>query len=106
MDKVEIVPIGVVRRESPEEDVLNRNLVSKIVLERDLAKALDGIEGFSCVFVMFWMHEISDSKKRSVVPVDNPELPPVGVFVTRVPIRPNPIGLSLVELVKREKNVL
>jgi hypothetical protein len=29
LDKVEIVPIGVVRRESPEEDVLNRNLVSK-----------------------------------------------------------------------------
>jgi tRNA (Thr-GGU) A37 N-methylase len=32
--------------------------------------------------------------------------PPLGVFACRGPIRPNPIGLTLVELVKREENVL
>ena len=34
------------------------------------------------------------------------ESEPVGIFATRAPIHPNPIGLTLVELVKRETNVL
>jgi tRNA (Thr-GGU) A37 N-methylase len=34
------------------------------------------------------------------------EIPPVGVLAHRGPIRPNPIGLTLVELVKRQENVL
>jgi tRNA (Thr-GGU) A37 N-methylase len=33
-------------------------------------------------------------------------MPAVGIFATRAPIRPNPIGLTLVELVRREGNVL
>ena len=33
-------------------------------------------------------------------------MPTVGIFATRAPIRPNPVGLTLVELVRREGNVL
>jgi tRNA (Thr-GGU) A37 N-methylase len=46
------------------------------------------------------MHQIFDTEKVKVHPSG------VGILATRAPIRPNPIGLTLVELVQREKSVL
>lgn len=100
LKKIEISPIGFVKRTSSVEDVKDRSLVSKIVIRKDLAKALDGVEEFSHVFVTFWMHQIFDTEKVKVHPGG------LGIFATRAPIRPNPIGLTLVELVKRKKDVL
>ena len=101
-EDIHIRPIGYVERWAYEENVKDRDVVSKIVIKKDLAKALDGIEDFSHLFVIFWMHKISDTQKMLVHPGE----PPVGVFATRAPIRPNPIGLTLVELVKRKENAL
>lgn len=108
LKKIEIRPIGFVKRTSSNEDVRDKSLVSKILLRKDLSEALDGVEDFSHLFVIFWMHKISNTENTAlqVHPSGRPELPPVGVFATRGPIHPNPIGLTLVELVKREKNVL
>lgn len=107
-EKIEIRPLGLVRRTSPTENVKDKNLVSEIVLKKDLTKALDGIEDFSHIYIIFWMHEISESERTTlqVHPQRRTELPLTGVFATRAPIRPNPIGLTLVELIKRKKNVL
>ncbi len=100
LKKIEMKPIGFVKRASSEEDVKDRRLISKIVFEKDFTKALDGVEDFSHVSVIFWMHRILDTEKVKVHPSGG------GIFATRAPIRPNPIGLTLVELVKREENVL
>ena len=107
-EKIEIRPIGFVRRASSNEDVKDKSLVSEVVLEKDLTKALDGIEDFSHIFIIFWMHKISEAERTTlqVHPQGRTELPVTGVFATRAPIRPNPIGLTLVELTKRGKNVL
>jgi len=104
--KIEIMPIGFVKRASSDENVRDKSLVSKIMLKKDLAKALDGVEEFSHVFIIYWMHKISNAERRSVHSEGRAEMPPVGVFACRGPVRPNPIGLTLVELVKREENVL
>jgi len=100
LKKIEISPVGFVRRTSSVEDVKDRSIVSKIVFRKDLARALDGVEEFSHVFVIFWMHRIFDTEKVEIHPSG------VGIFATRAPIRPNHIGLTMVELVKREKSVL
>jgi tRNA-Thr(GGU) m(6)t(6)A37 methyltransferase TsaA len=107
-EKIEIRPIGFVRRASSNEDVKDKGLVSEVVLEKDFTKALDGIEDFSHIFIIFWMHKISEAERTTlqVHPQGRTELPVTGVFATRAPIRPNPIGLTLVELTKRKKNVL
>jgi len=42
--KIEINPIGLVKRSSPDEKEKNRSLVSKIVVENEFAKDLNGIE--------------------------------------------------------------
>ena len=108
---IDIQPIGFVKRASTNEDEKDRSLISKIVLQKDLSKALNGIEDFSHIYIIFWMGKISNFKKSDLqtkqymFPPKNKE-PSVGVFATRAPMRPNPIGLTLVELIKREKNVL
>jgi tRNA-Thr(GGU) m(6)t(6)A37 methyltransferase TsaA len=104
--KIEISPIGFVRRTSSTENVRDKSLVSRIVLRKDLVKALDGVAEFSHVIIIYWMHKISNAERKSVHGGGRREMPPVGVFACRGPIRPNPIGLTVVELVKHEENVL
>ena len=102
-EEIHVRPIGFVKRSSSNEDERDRRLVSKIVLKKDFTKGLDGIEEWSHVYVIFWMHKISDKEKMLVHPGEGRN---VGIFATRAPVRPNPIGLTLVELVKRDENVI
>jgi len=106
--EIRMKPIGYVCRASREEDVKDRSLVSRIVIRKDLVEALEGIEGFSHLFVVFYMHEASGTEKRAlkVHPCGRMDLPLLGVFATRTAFRPNPIGLTLVELLERKRNVL
>lgn len=107
LKKIEIEPIGFVKRGSSEDDVRNRSIISKIVLNKDLSKALDGIEDFSHIFIMYWLDQIAKPEKPILHhPSRIAESSPLGIFATRAPIHPNPIGLTLVELMKREENVL
>jgi len=99
--KIEMNPIGFVKRSSYRENERDRTLVSKIVLRKGLANGLDSIEDWSHVYVIFWMHKVSDKEKVLIHPKHN-----VGIFATRSPIHPNPVGLTLVEIVKHEKSVL
>jgi tRNA-Thr(GGU) m(6)t(6)A37 methyltransferase TsaA len=99
---IEMKAIGFVSRASQHENDRDRGLIAKIVLDEALAQALDGIEDWSHIYVLFWMDRV-ERREEPVLhhPSDN-----LGVFAARSPIHPNPIGLTLVELVKREANVL
>lgn len=99
---IELEPVGFVSRISPDEDERERSLVAKIVLEEDLEPGLKGIEAWSHIYVIFWMGGEADAERRELCQRDDS----VGVFAARSPIHPNPLGLTLVELIKREGNVL
>jgi len=73
-----------------------------------LSEALEGIEEFSHLFVLFWLHEMSDEDRRimKVRPRGRSDMPLLGIFATRTPHRPNPIGLTRVKLLKVEGNVV
>jgi tRNA-Thr(GGU) m(6)t(6)A37 methyltransferase TsaA len=107
-EEIEATPIGIVRRLNPDEDIKDKSLISKIVIDERFSQALDGIEDFSHIFVIFWMHQIMANEKTvlQVHPRGRLDVPLVGVFATRSPRRPNPVGLTLVELVERDANVL
>jgi tRNA-Thr(GGU) m(6)t(6)A37 methyltransferase TsaA len=99
--------IGFVSRKTSNENERDRSLVTKIVLNKSLAPALDGIEGWSHIYVIYWLHRIPHSDEPILHhPCCQGEEQGLGIFGTRAPIHPNPIGLTLVELVKREENVL
>jgi tRNA-Thr(GGU) m(6)t(6)A37 methyltransferase TsaA len=76
-------------------------------LREELAPALDAIEGFSHVIVVFHMHHVPEEAQVLQLPVGNEDEPPQrGIFATRSQLRPNPIGTSVVRVLRRRKNVL
>ena len=85
-----------------------RNAISELVIEGDLAAILDGIEDFSHLLVLYWAHRVP-REGRSLIkghPIGRKDLPLVGIFATRSPARPNPICITTVPLLERKGNVL
>ena len=101
-------PIGYVKTIAKGDEVKDKALLSQIVLRDDLVEGLSGIFDYSHLFVLFYLNQVTDEQKKtlSVHPRGRMDMPLVGVFVARTMLRPNPIGLTLVELVKVEGNVL
>jgi len=107
-EKIVLKSIGFVRTEAVGNEVKDKDRISQIVVNRELAEALEGIAEFSHLFVLFWLHEVTSEERKTlkVHPRGREDLPLLGVFATRTKLRPNPIGLTLVELMKVEDNVL
>jgi tRNA-Thr(GGU) m(6)t(6)A37 methyltransferase TsaA len=107
-EKIVLKPIGFVRTEAVGDEVKDKGRISQIVVNSELAEALEGIAEFSHLFVLFWLHEVTSEERKTlkVHPRGREDLPLLGVFATRTKLRPNPIGLTLVELMKVEDNVL
>jgi tRNA-Thr(GGU) m(6)t(6)A37 methyltransferase TsaA len=100
--------IGVVRTAAVGDEVKDKTRISHVVIHSELAEALAGVDGFSHLFVLFWLHKIPNEQRETlkVHPRGRKDLPLLGIFATRTMLRPNPVGLTLVELVKAEGNVL
>ncbi len=98
-------PIGKVRCDFSEEEIRKKRniLISEIIIHPRYAKALDGIESYSHLFVIFYMHKVSLKETRvfKVHPRGRTDLEKVGVFATRNRNRPNPIGLAVVVILER-----
>jgi len=83
-------------------------VVSYVILDPRLEEALDGIEDYSHLLVLFWLNRVQKGRRnlKKIHPRSRGDLPLVGIFATRTQYRPNPIGLTLVELIWRKKNIL
>lgn len=101
-------PIGVVRNRVADPRPGGwADVKSDIILREDLAPALDPIEGFSHVIVVFDFHRVPETERRLRIPVGNEDTPPErGVLATRSQLRPNSIGVSVVPVVHRRQGVL
>jgi tRNA (adenine37-N6)-methyltransferase len=98
-------PIGYVRSPYQQTREVPRGLGAKHEAEGvleilpEFETGLTDIEGFSHLFVL-WMFDRSEGfELMGTPPSDNR---PHGVFATRSPYRPNPIGLTVVQLLRRE----
>ena len=91
---ISLKPIGIVVDKSTVE------------ILPEWSDALYGISGFSHLVVLYWMHKVTPEKRRmkKAKPCNINRLK--GVLATRMPFRPNPIGLSIVRLIRRRKNIL
>lgn len=108
MAAIKIRPIGVVRTKAAPEEVKGRKIRSELVISEGLEEALEGVEGFSHLFVIFWMDRLPATGRgvMKVHPRGRVDIPLQGIFATRAPNRPNPIGLTVVRLLGREGNIL
>ena len=107
--EINLTPIGFVKNaviEPKKEDW--QTITSEIIVNQDLNEALSGIGEFSHIIVIYWMHKTPASERSimKVHPKRNPNLPLVGVFATRSPARPNPIGIATVKLLECRGNIL
>ncbi len=107
-DKTCFNPIGHVKTEAVGDEVKDKTRISQIILNDELVAALEGVDGFSHLFVLFSLNQISKKQRMTlkVHPRGRMDMPLLGVFATRTNLRPNPIGLTLVELLKVEGNTL
>ena len=101
--------IGVVQNQVKEPtDEGWGDVVSEIVLDERLANGLDGIEQFSHLLILFWMHRAAEAEpvRMRRRPQGRQDMPEVGIFAQRARHRPNPIGVTAVTLLRRDTNRL
>src|SRR3989344_5026454 len=104
MMEIKINPIGFVKNNVKEPRFGDfANEVSEIIIDEKFADALEGIENYSHVIIVFWMDKVKEHviKHR---PQGNPNVPIVGIFACRCPARPNPIAITTVKLLERREN--
>jgi len=102
-------PIGVIR--SPHTDPAKcpiqpryaRGIEGRIEINPAFEDGLDDLDGFSHIVLLFHFHRAKPHRLKVVPFLDDA---PRGVFSTRAPSRPNPIGMSVVRLVRREGCIL
>ncbi len=104
MNAPELHPIGVVRsslKQRSDAPRHGREGAPDAWLEIDpaYAPALDGLNAGQDILVLTWLHQGRRDVLR-VVPRHDPANPERGVFLTRSPDRPNPIGLHRVRLLE------
>ena len=74
--------------------------VIELLPQKNFEQALDGLEGFERIWIFFQFHHNQNWKPKILPPRGRTEK--IGVFATRSPYRPNPLGLSCVQLLKIE----
>ncbi|TFG25444.1 MAG: tRNA (N6-threonylcarbamoyladenosine(37)-N6)-methyltransferase TrmO [Promethearchaeota archaeon] len=81
---------------------------SKILIKEEYIDCLDGIEDFSHILVFFWTNKVPEKARqlKKVHPAGLRKMPIKGIFATRSPVRPNPIGITTVKLIERKANML
>ncbi len=99
--------IGHVKNDfnEPESPDTLRAAISRIVLEPALVEGLQGVTPGSMVLVIFNFH-LAEGYELLQHPRGDKSRPKRGVFALRSPYRPNHIGITEVELLAVEKNVL
>ncbi len=102
-------PIGIVNSPfkdsigTPIQPVASPNSKATVEVFEEYVEGLTDIEGFSHIILIFHMHLIKKSPLKVIPFLDTAEH---GVFATRSPGRPNPIGFSVVRLEKVDGNIL
>ena len=110
-------PIGLIRTSISKDDIRLRSKESESTVEiyPEFQDALEGLQGFSHLFVLSYFNQLRPEqigalkvKPRRLLMkgFKLEELPLVGVFAIDSPTRPNPIGLTLVELISIDRGKL
>ena len=102
---IQYTPIGIVHspfkepRDAPIQPTFARDVEGTIEIFPEYAEGLADISGFSHIILLYHFH-LSRKFVLKVKPYLDSELR--GVFATRAPSRPNPLGVSIVRLIRAE----
>jgi len=102
-------PIGIIHspfnnlEEMPIQPSSDASRPGTVEIYPEFVEGLKDLEGFSHLYLIYHLHKVNKSR-LVVTPFLDKE--PHGIFATRAPSRPNPIGLSLVKIVGLEGNLI
>lgn len=102
-------PIGIIHSSYKEQQgvpiqpVFSEDVTAEIEVYSEFQQGLKDLDGFSHIILLYLFHESEDYHLLCRPFLDTEER---GLFSTRAPKRPNPIGLSVVELIKIENNII
>jgi tRNA (adenine37-N6)-methyltransferase len=101
--------IGVIHtpyiEKAPYQPVKNDEQQFSIVVDPEFMQGLHELDRFNYIIVLYHIHLLKKKAEMSVMPPwSNGQK--VGLFASRSPVRPNPIGLSIVRIKKIEKNII
>ena len=102
-------PIGWIRSPhidpsaTPIQPMYAKDCLGRAEMLPEFADGLADIEGFSHIYLLYHLDRAPTAQLRVKPFLQDIEH---GIFATRAPCRPNPLGLSLVRLLRREDNVL
>ncbi len=104
---LELKPIGIIHSpygagQAPCQSS-GREEICQVEVFQEFEEGLKDIEGFSHIILIYWFHQSRGYHLLVKTPWD---VKLHGLFTTRSPHRPCPLGLCVVELVAREKNIL
>jgi formylmethanofuran dehydrogenase subunit E len=106
--EIKLKPIGIIHSpfktidQTPHWGTLT-DAVGEIEIFPQYEEGLDKIEKYSSIEVLFYFHQSRRDILRVTPPHDKEER---GVFATRAPVRPNPIGLTHMEILERKGRFL
>ena len=83
--------------------------ISRVKIYPEFQQGIHKLEAFSHLHLIYWFHLRDSTNERGVIqvtPPRHPGAPKVGVFSSRSPSRPNPIGICAVKLIKIDDGVL
>jgi tRNA-Thr(GGU) m(6)t(6)A37 methyltransferase TsaA len=105
MIDIRYMPIGIIHsplkepRDAPIQSALASDIEGTVDIFPEYAEGLSDLKGFSHIILLYHFH-LSKGFSLKVKPYLDKQLR--GVFATRAPARPNPIGMSIVRLIKVE----
>ncbi|OHC74093.1 MAG: tRNA (N6-threonylcarbamoyladenosine(37)-N6)-methyltransferase TrmO [Rhodospirillales bacterium RIFCSPLOWO2_12_FULL_58_28] len=104
--EIKIKPIGFAGNQEKKHFGGWNAVITDLVIDEKYQEALDGLGDYSHLIVIFWLHEVKTCKLRLVPQGKIDDVPEVGIFACRCPGRPNPIGISTVNILSIKDNVI
>jgi tRNA-Thr(GGU) m(6)t(6)A37 methyltransferase TsaA len=106
---MQLKPIGVIHSPwteaegTPIQPAVAKGAEGQVEVFPQFQDGLQDLEGFERIWLLYWFHRAAPARLKVVPFLDDTER---GIFATRAPCRPNPIGISAVELVSVRGNLL
>jgi len=86
--------IGVAKNQEKKHIGGWADVTTDLVIDKEYEDALLGLEDYSHLIVIYWLHDVNSCKLRHVPQGKVDQVPEVGILACRCPQRPNPLGIS------------
>ena len=104
IEKIEFAPIGIIKTPyidtAPHQPIVNDSSEFIVEIKEEFVDGLKNLEEFKFVYLLFYLNRVDVEKVKLNIKPPWAEGKEVGLFSSRSPSRPNPIGLSIVRIKK------